>query len=221
MLLYKLPLNRLPEADAKQLIEKLYHPDERFAQGYLKYRMDVLGLPKEEAWESTQKELRENIDHWLSNLTDPQMHTVGMLDGDVYTPVGLYGFRELKEHKKGVTLLGVIREQNLASELQGKLGICHSLSILDAYRSLTSLRCMFLFVATEAIEKNYDHIFFYMSDHRLKGIYERFGLVFPENLRFPDTKHLVGYYSLTPENLETIRQEMDAQNFQELIKLVS
>ncbi len=133
------------------------------------------------------------------------MHTVGVEAGGSFRPVGIYGFRPLEAHPQGGKLLATIRDSGLQSRYSGRLALSHSLSIFNGQRSLSMLKYGFLLIALEAVEGDFAHIFFFMSDRRLGRIYERFGLEFPEGLSFSDSKRLAGSYSLIEPQLSDVR----------------
>jgi len=209
-----LPLSSLPEDQAIDLCGQLFSPQERFAQGFYRYWREVLNQPEELAWQSTLNDLEANIELLTSNLADPHMYTVGCEEQGVYVPAGIFGFRALHEHKNGEQLLHVIQENGLRQTYPGNLAIAHSFSALNGQRNLVLMKYAFLCIVLNAIEQGFQHIFFFMSDHRLGPIYKRAAarwgerrrvfLTFPEHLAFPDSKRLVGCYSLTPEHLSDI-----------------
>jgi hypothetical protein len=200
-----LPLCELPEAEAVELIHNLFSEEERFFKGFFLYWHEVLNQPYEEALESTRKEVQGYIDTLTTNLSDPRYFTLGHVEEGIYKPVGLFGFRLLEEHPIGPELLKTIEhEPDLKSQYQGRLAVAHAMSMLDGHRHRKMLAYSFALIGLKAIEMEMQHIFFFASDHRLKRIYSRFGLEFPANLKLPNTKHMVGSYSLTPQNIEAV-----------------
>jgi hypothetical protein len=199
-----LPLGRLPESQAIELCQQLFSPQERFAQGFYRYWREVVHQPETLAWQSTLHELDGYIQRLTSNLADPHMYTVGYEQQAGYLPVGIFGFRPLLEHKNGEQLLQVIQATGLSQVYQGNLAMAHTFSALNGHRNLVLMKYAFFCMASNAVEQGVQHIFFFMSDHRLGPIYKRLGLAFPENLAFPDSRRLVGCYTLTPEHLRDV-----------------
>jgi hypothetical protein len=191
------PLSQLPKDEAVALIYRLFNREERFARSFYRYWAEVLNQPEEEAWKNTEEELQGYIDSLTTNLSDPYYHTIGSVENGHYEPVGLFGFRDLELHPTGAKLMQAIgHNPELATRYQGKLAIAHAMSMLDGHRHLQMLRYAFLLIGLEAMQRDIQHIFFFMSDHRLGRVYTRFGLDFPPSLRLPDTQHLVGSYSI-------------------------
>ena len=87
---------------------------------------------------------------------------------------------------------------------KGGLAVAHTLSMLDGHRNRVLLRYAFYLIAKEALDTHKQHIFFFASDHRLERVYKRFGLDFPPNLKLPDSQHLVGSYTLSPEHITDV-----------------
>ena len=81
------PLGELPERDASALIDALYSPDERFAEGFYKFRVDVLQHPEELAWHNTLEELEHYKTQLKANLADDGMMTLGEMMGSI-VPLG-------------------------------------------------------------------------------------------------------------------------------------
>ena len=106
-----------------------------------------------------------------------------------------------------------LRADGLGERYAGPLALTHSLSVVNGERNLGILRYGFLLVALEAVELGYDHIFFFMSEHRLKQIYQRFGLEFPEGLHFPDSKRLVGSYTIAARQRRQICEAIEDYGF--------
>ena len=213
-LLYKtVPLCKLPREEALILIKRLFSIEERFARSFYRYWHEVMKQPEEQAWESTRQEVQDYIDQLSNNLEDPYYHTIGCVEEGVYVPVGLYGFRDLEKHPIGPKLQQSLDSNpELTEKYQGNLAIAHAMSMLDGHRHIQMLRYAFLLIGLEALERDIKHIFFFMSDYRLERVYTRFGLDFPSNLKLPDTKHLVGCYTLNEKHI------VDIHNVESLIK---
>ncbi len=195
------PLSKLPQAEATQLIDALYSPDERFAEGFYKYRVDVLEHPEELAWHNTLEELEHYKTRLKANLADDGMMTLGEISSEGhYYPVGMVGFRPLAEHPRGQELLQVLNMLTPAQRYAGNKGMVHSFSLLKKFRSLEMLKYVFLTIALRALQANMAHVFFFFSDYRLKSVYQRYGLDFPDDLKFPSSQHVIGCYSLTEAN---------------------
>ncbi len=204
-LIYKtVPLCELPQDEALALCRKLYSPNERFAQGFYRYRLDTLHMPEAQAWQETLDELEKNIQRLTENLHDPKVETIGFNQQGQYVPVGLYAFRPLQEHPTGKKLIQNLEEKNLMHFYPGSLAIAHSFSALNGYRSRFLMKYAFALIALKALQGNVSTIFFFMSDHRLGPIYKRFGLEFPEHLEIPGSKHLVGCYTFTDEKIAQV-----------------
>lgn len=189
------PLSKLDKSLATDLCKLLFSPDERFAQGFYRYWSEILKKPHEQALQDTLQELETYLANTLNNLDDPHMHTVGFNDHGKYVPVGIYGFRDLSKHAIGPKIKSVIDNLKGDHPFSGRLAIAHTYSALNGYRNLALLKYSFVLIALEAIREDFQHIFFFMSDHRLGTVYKRFGLEFPSYLAFPDSKHLIGYYT--------------------------
>jgi hypothetical protein len=215
----RVPLSQLDPSAAVSLCEALFSPEERFAKGFYHYWREVLNMSEAEAQQETLNELKTYSDRLKDDLSDPHYQTIGFNQQGKYTPVGLYGFRALKDHSVGAKLYQSIEENGLLEKYQGKLAIAHTFSALSDYRNRAMMKYAFLRIAFDALEDDFNHIFFFMSDHRLGPIYSRFGLEFPPNLTFPDSKHLVGCYSITREHLDDIRAV--AEQFGESVPEVS
>ncbi|MDH4379271.1 MAG: hypothetical protein QE263_05145 [Vampirovibrionales bacterium] len=195
------PLAELSKSDAVHLIDALYSPDERFAEGFYKYRVDVLKHPEELAWHNTLEELEHYKAQLKANLADDGMITLGEITADGrYHPVGMVGFRPLAEHPRGQELLTVIDTLKPAQRYAGNKGMVHSFSLLKDFRSLEMLKYVFLSIGLRALQAHLAHVFFFFSDYRLKTVYQRYGLDFPEDLKFPSSQHVIGCYSLTEAN---------------------
>lgn len=197
----------LPESQAFPLIDNLYSPEERFAQGFYKYKVDILKHPEQLAWQNTLEELEHYKDTLKANHTsDDCVYTVGYRDtpdGD-YVPVGIYCMRPLETHERGDELTQALTDLGLDDVYAGSKGIVHSFSLLKDFRNLHMLKYIFIAIGIKGLRANYNHLFFFMSDYRLKSIYKRYGLTFPADLKFRNSQHTIGCYSLTEENLSTI-----------------
>jgi hypothetical protein len=195
------PLSDLSKEEAGQLIDALYSPDERFAEGFYKFRVDVLKHPEELAWNNTLEELEHYKAQLKANLADDGMMTLGEVGASGrYHPVGMVGFRPLAEHPRGQELLQVLQTLTPAQRYAGNKGMAHSFSLLKQFRSLEMLKYVFLTIALRALQANMAHVFFFFSDYRLKSVYQRYGLDFPDDLKFPSSQHVIGCYSLTEDN---------------------
>ena len=85
--------------------------------------------------------------------------------------------------------------------------MAHAVALLDEYSRRGALERILLSIARKALDGGFSFVFFFSSDDRLKSLYRRFGMVFPPDLRFPDTAHLVGVYDpANPRNLERMRR---------------
>ncbi len=199
-----MPLCEMSREQAIDFCKALYSPEERFSLGFYRYWRDIINLPEEEAWQYTLDELDEYLERLLSNLDDPNYHSIGFNRHGEYVPVGMYGFRALQDHSAGQKLYQSMQERGILENYPGKLAIAHSYSALNGYRNRVLLKYAFLLIALEAIQHNYKHIFFFMSDYRLESVYKRFGLEFPKELTFSDSQHLVGCYNITTEHLREI-----------------
>lgn len=203
------PLSQLPREQAVAFCKQLYSPDERFAQGFFRYHKEILNRTDEEAWQATQEELKKSIQRLIDNLDDPRVRTIGFRQHEEYSPIGLYAVRPLEDHYNGKKLIQSMAETGLLEHYPGKLAIAHSFSALNGYRNRALMKYAFLLIALQALREEFQHIFFFMSDYRLGPIYKRFGLEFPPDLTFPDSKHLVGCYSITPEHLTQIQATVE------------
>jgi hypothetical protein len=192
------PFKDLPKKEAFELVDKLCHPEERFFKAFNRYWRDVLKQPEAQAYQSTVDEVQSYIDLLKeTHATDPYYHTIGFLIEDQYVPVGIYGFRPLMEHMHGQRYMDIMeRHPELKAKYQGNLSIAHAFCMLDGHRNRLILKYAFVLIALEAVKKNIDHIFFFLSDIRLERVYKRFGLEFPGNLKFNDTQHALGSYTI-------------------------
>lgn len=202
-------LHELPRDNAVKFCKQLFHPEERFSLSFYRYWREVLNMPEEEAWQATLDELKMYLDNLLANMDDPYFHTIGFNQHNEYIPIGLYGFRALEKHAIGPKLMQTLAKPELAGRYEGNLAIAHSFSALNGYRNRLLMKYAFLMIALEALQNDYQHIFFFMSDYKLGPIYQRFGMEFPEDLKLPDSQHLVGSYSITPDNIAIIQQVAD------------
>ncbi len=208
-------LKRLPELSAERsdtLIDALYAPEERFAQGFFKFRKDVLKQSEEEARQATQDECRHYIHHFKESRDDPNIFVLCTRHNGEEQPVGMFCLRPLDSHPRGADVLDALQRLDLTERYAGDKGIVHSFSLLKGYRDLQMLKFVFVSIAVESLKRDHAHLFFFMSDHRLKSIYQRYGLEFPLDLMFRDSRHSVGCYSLSPDNLEKIRNFIAEQS---------
>jgi len=203
------PLAQLPPTDAVKLIDELYSPEERFAEGFYKFKVDVLKHPEALAWHNTLEELEQYKTQIKANLADEGITTLGEIgpNGE-YQPVGMIGFRPLADHARGQELQQLIETTMPEYRYQGNRGMVHSFSLLKKFRSLEMLKYVFLTIGLRALQANMAHVFFFFSDYRLKSVYQRYGLDFPEDLRFPNSQHVVGCYSLTAANQARMAQAL-------------
>ena len=199
-------LNQVPEETGFELIHRLYSPDERFAEGFYRYKVDILKHPEKLAWDNTLEELSRYIDELKMNYhQDDCVHTVGMMQGEEYLPVGIFCMRPLHEHTRGNEILSAMAELGALERYPGSKAMVHTFSLLKDYRNLTMLKYIFVSIALDAIQQKVDHIFFFMSDYRLKNIYRRYGLEFPLDLKFRDSQHVVGCFPINEVNIERIQ----------------
>lgn len=207
MTLIERPLASLPTADAERFIRSLFAPDQRFARAFHHYWKVVLGQNDATAKLNTHIELAQTADKLVANLADPNMFTVGYEDGGTYTPIGIFGYRALGAHPFGVKIADVVASGPLAARLGSEFGIAHCVGILDAHAGLEILKTMFLSIARKAQAAGHEQLFFFTSDHRLEGLYRRFGMEFPQELALRDSKHLVGMFDLARcENRTRVNQ---------------
>ena len=215
-LIYRtVPLCKLPEAQAIDLIDKLFSMEERFAKGFYPYWAEIMKQPPEQAWESTREELELYANKIKNNLSDPRYHSIGFMHEEAYMPVGIYGFRGIEEHDIGPKLMKVIEDNpEFKARYTGNLAIAHTLGMLDGHRNRALLRYAFYLMAKEAQNNNKQHIFFFASDYRLEKVYRRFGLDFPAGLKLPDSQHLVGSFtvSLHTQDIEATAQLLHCQD---------
>lgn len=197
MNLIERPLAGLSAPDAERFIRALFAPNQRFARAFHHYWKHVLQQNEPTARLNTLCELSQVADKLLANLGDPDMFTVGHGEGAAYQPIGIFGYRPLRAHAFGDRIASVVARGPLATQCKGELGIAHCVGILDAHAGMRVLKTMFLSIARKAQAEQHGQLFFFTSDHRLEGLYRRFGMEFPDSLAVPDSKHLVGMYDLT------------------------
>jgi hypothetical protein len=84
--------------------------------------------------------------------------------------------------------------------------MAHAVSVLDEYANRGALETILFSIAKKSIIGKFSFVFFFVSDSRLVRLYRRFGMEFPDDLRFPHSKHVVGIYEPTAlRNLERMR----------------
>jgi hypothetical protein len=196
MNLIERPLASLSAPDAERFIRALFAPNQRFARAFHHYWKHVLKQNEPTARLNTLCELSQVADKLLANLGDPDMFTVGHGEGAAYQPIGIFGYRPLRAHAFGDRIASVVA-RGLSRHPASDLGIAHCVGILDAHAGMRVLKTMFLSIARKAQAQHHAQLFFYTSDHRLEGLYRRFGMEVPDSLALPDSKHLVGMYDLT------------------------
>lgn len=187
---HHLPLRRLHLEIARRLIAELHAPDQRFARCFHRYWREELGQSDEEAAQSTRAELDASAAALAADLNDPCVHTIGVQNERSYEPVGLYAVRPLSAHPIGRQLDASLGPGPLGE----RRGFCHSLGVRDDHAGLLALRTIFVHIARLAFSAGFDVLYFYSSDARLAGIYRHFGMDFPDGLRVPGSRHLVGRY---------------------------
>lgn len=195
MTLIERPLASLPTADAEHFVRSLFAPDQRFARAFHQYWKVVLGQNAATATLNTRVELAQAAAKLVAHLADPNIFTVGY-QGATYEPIGIFGYRDLEAHPFGQKIADVITEGPIAARCGRRLGIAHCVGILDAHAGLEILKTMFLSIARKAQAADHAQLFFFTSDHRLEGLYRRFGMEFPPELALHDSKHLVGMFDL-------------------------
>jgi hypothetical protein len=191
-------LASLPARQAEQFVHALFAPDQRFARAFHHYWKVVLAQDDITARVNTQRELAEAAGKLIANLGDPNIHTVGTTGID-YQPIGIFGYRDLEAHPFGRKIADVVAAGPLASRCRGASGIAHCVGILDAHASIEILKTMFASIARKAQARDHAQLFFFTSDHRLEGLYRKFGMEFPPELALPDSQHLVGMFDLSVE----------------------
>jgi hypothetical protein len=197
------PLCSLSRASATALVDRLHAPDQRFARAFYRYWHEQLGHSAEEAARRTAAELDQAAQGLLDDFGDPRVHTIGFEREARYEPFGIFAFRDLQEHARGA----VLARQILYSRVRypGRIGIGHSVALLDAEATREALTWVLLSIAQKALAGAYSFVFFFSSDLRLAGLYRRFGMEFPADLRFPDSAHLVGVFDVkAPANLARV-----------------
>jgi hypothetical protein len=187
------PLASLPAEQAESFIRALFAPGQRFARAFHHYWRVVLKQNEATAKLNTYIELAQSGAKLIENLGDPAMHVICQ-DGQ---PIGIFGYRELRAHAFGAKIADVVSTTALADTCKGPLGIAHCVGILDQYASIDVLKRIFASLARKANAAGHQQLFFFTSDHRLEGLYKRFGMEFPAELAVPDSKHLVGMFDLT------------------------
>lgn len=185
-------LASLPKPQAEHFIRALFAPDQRFARAFHHYWRVVLKQNEPTATLNTRIELARAADKLIAELGDPAIHVI--CSGD--RPIGIFGYRDLRTHSFGNKIADVIATSSLAATCTGPLGIAHAVGILDAYGGLDVLKQIFASIARKATAAGHQQLFFFTSDHRLEGLYRRFGMEFPSELAVPDSKHLVGMFDL-------------------------
>jgi hypothetical protein len=186
------PLASLPAEQAEQFIRALFSPNQRFARAFHHYWRVVLKQNEATAKLNTYIELAQAGAKLIEHLGDPAIHVICRDD----QPIGIFGYRELRAHAFGQKIADVVAASPLARTCKGPLGIAHCVGILDAYASIDVLKRIFASLARKASAAGHEQLFFFTSDHRLEGLYRRFGMEFPAELAVPDSKHLVGMFDL-------------------------
>jgi len=209
----------LPQPQAFALVDKLYGSDERFAQVFYNYRINHLGHSPEEAAISTQAELAHHIAAIKKAYqSDRHVYAVGYRPdtsddargpASSYHPVGLYCMRPVLDHERGQDLLDALNDLNMDAHYDGKKALVHSFCLLKDFRNLHMLKYIFINIGLKAVRDDYAHLFFFFSDSRLKGIYERYGLTFPADLKFRNSQHFIGCFSMTEANLARIHHAIE------------
>ncbi len=193
------------------LIKKIYGPQERIAQGYFRLKHVTEGLDEVAAKQAAQAELDFQINQLCAHLDDPDMYAIGYSSNvacghqtssmpDDFKPIGIFGFRALRNHPKGQKLIESLQAKNLLALPAEKYALAHAFSALNDHRGLEVLKYAFTIMGLKAMEAGYEDIFFFMSDHRLKDIYRRYGLDFPDDFKFEDSSHLIGHYPLNDKH---------------------
>jgi hypothetical protein len=186
------PLASLPAEQAALFIRALFAPNQRFARAFHHYWRVVLQQNEATAKLNTHIELAQACASLIANLGDPAIHVVCHDD----QPIGIFGYRELRAHAFGEKIADVVAAGSLAETCKGPLGIAHCVGILDEHASIDVLKRIFASLARKATAAGHQQLFFFTSDHRLEGLYRRFGMEFPAELALPDSKHLVGMFDL-------------------------
>ncbi len=216
------PLSTLPTDRAEPFVRAMFGTDGRFARAYRYWFQTVQGHNEATAKLETRVELHTACERVLENLADPNLHTVGFQkvaanwqdagSAAAYQPIGLFGYRALGELPFGVEIAEQIARTSLRSRCTGPLGIAHCVGMLDDHKNLDVLKTIFLSIAHKAQAAGHDQLFFFTPDHRLRGLYERFGMEFPEDLQLPNRKHLVGMFDLAANSHRVDAIEMQLRN---------
>lgn len=218
------PLATLPTEHADRFVRALFAPEQRFARAYQYWFQTVQGHNEATAKLETRVELHTASQRLLSNLADPALHTVGFQkvaanwqdagSAAAYQPVGLFGYRALGELPMGAEIEHRIATTNLRERCTGPLGIAHCVGILDerGYQRLDVLKTIFLSLAHKAERAGHGQLFFYTPDHRLRGLYAKFGMEFPAELQLPNRKHLVGMFDLAANRARVDAIESQLRN---------
>lgn len=187
------PLHRLPRATALRLIDQLTAPDQRFARCFARYWQSVAKLDAAAVTRATRDELTKTATMLRASLGDVRFQTIGVMHDVGYEPVGLYAVRPLEDHPVGRVIATSLAAGGAKQGL--RRGIVHALAIRDDHGGLAALRTAFLHIARDAEAQGFDVLYFYSSDHRLAGVYRRFGMEFCDAPAL-DSGHLVGRYDL-------------------------
>ena len=186
------PLASLPREQAEQFIRALFAPDERCARAFHHYYRDMLRQNAPTAKLNTHIELARAVAKLLANLDDPHVHVLCRDD----EPVGIFGYRALREHSFGVKIANVVMTGALATRCTGPLGIAHRVGVLEAHADMDLHKRIFAAVTRKATAAGHRQLFVFTSDHRLESLYTPFGMEVPAELAVPDSKHLVGMFDL-------------------------
>lgn len=219
------PLATLPTDHAERFVRAMFAPGQRFARAYQYWFSTVQGHNEPTAKLETRVELRTASERLLENLADPEIHTVGFQkvaanwqdagSAAAYQPIGLFGYRVLTDHSFGVEIAERIATTSLRERCTGPVGIAHCVGILDEHGSLDVLKTIFLSLAHKAQAAGHDQLFFFTPDHRLRGLYVKFGMEFPDELQLPTRKHLVGMFDLAANRarVDAIESQLAASPF--------
>jgi len=218
------PLATLPADHAERFVRAMFAPDQRFARAYHYWFRAVQGHNEPTAKLATRIELHKACDALLANLGDPNVHTVGFQKVAVswedaggaasYQPIGVFGYRALTALPFGAKIAERIAATSLRTRCATASGIAHCVGILDAHGNLDVLKTILLSLAHKAQTAGHDQLFFFTPDHRLRGLYERFGMEFPEEIQLPTSKHLVGMFDLAANRarVEAIESQLAESN---------
>jgi hypothetical protein len=187
------PLASLPPAVAEAFLRALFAPGARFARAFHHYWRVVLKQNAPTAALNTRIELVQAVEKLIANLDDPHMHVLCDASDQ---PIAIFGYRALRAHAIGNELADAL-ERRPISGATGPFGFAHCVGILDAHASVDTLKRIFVSIANKAHAAGHQQLFFFTSDHRLEGLYRRFGMEFPAQLALSGSKHLVGMYDLT------------------------